>query len=91
MKSLLSKVEKKLNVSKEKIIEYGVKKYLSDELRNLNIEILNISNKYGVNSFEELMDKIEKGEITEEECFNDLTRLEYLELKKEQIEALLGE
>lgn len=91
MASLLDKVEEGLHIPKEKIIEYGVKRFLLDELRNLTIEIRNISIKYGINSFDELWYKIEKSEITEEECFNDLIKLEYLELRKEQITILIKE
>jgi len=91
MPTLLDKIETKLNIPKETIIEYSAKKFLQDEIRNITIEIFNIATKYGVRSFNELWNKIEKGEITEEECFNDLTRLEYLELRKEEINKILEE
>ncbi len=90
MTSLIQTVQKELNVSKDRVIEEGIKHFLSAELRNLSIEIRRQADRYKVNSFEQLWRKLESGEITEEECFDDLSRLEYLELEKEKITKLLA-
>ena len=89
MTSLLEKVEKELKLPREKIIQQGVHQFLETEVRNFSIEISKIVVKYGVSSFNELWDKIEKGEVSESECFDDLTRLEYLELERDKILNLL--
>lgn len=89
MPTLLERVETELKLPREQVIENGVHWYLESELRNLSIEISKLCFKYGVNSFNDLMDKLEKGEVSESECFDDLTRLEYLELERKKVERLL--
>ncbi len=62
---------------------------LEVELRNLSIEIKKLSDRYRVNSFDELWKKLESGKIREVECFDDLSGLEYLELEKDKVIKLL--
>jgi len=90
MHSLLQTVEKELNISKNQLIKEGMRHFLSAELRSLSIEIRKHANRYKVDSFEQLWQKLESGEITEKECFDDLIKLEYLELEREKIMKLLN-
>ncbi len=99
MPDLLERVEKELNIPREKLIEEGLKPacagtagrhFLEEELIDLSIEIKKLGQKHGVESFEELWNKLELGKITETECYDDLSRLEYLELEKEKIVNLLS-
>jgi len=87
----LKKIERELNVPREQLLREGIRGYLEFELRSLSAEILRIHAKYGVKSFNELWVKLEKGEVSESECFDDLTRLEYLELRVEKIRKILQE
>ncbi len=89
MASLLQMVQRELKIPKEQLLEEGIRHFLSTELRNLAIEIRTRGRRYGVDSFEGLWRKLESGEVTEEECFDDLSRLEYLELEKEKVARLL--
>jgi len=89
MPSLIQMVEKELKIPKKRLVEEGIRRYLEVELKNLSIEIKKLSNRYGVDSFEGLWKKLEAGEVTEGECFDDLGRLEYLELEKEKVAKLL--
>jgi len=89
MSDLLQVLEKELNISKDKLVREGIRHFLAMELRNLSIQIKKRGSRYGVDSFEGLWQKLEAGEVTEEECFDDLSRLEYLELEKEKIAKLL--
>jgi len=89
MQDLLQAVEKELNISKEKLIEEGVKRFLEVELRNVSLEIKKLGERYGVDSFNGLWQKLERGKVTESECFDDLTKFEYLETEKEKISKLL--
>jgi hypothetical protein len=82
-------VEKELKIPKKQLVEEGVKHFLQVELKNLSIEIEKLSSRYGVNSFDELWEKLKAGEITESECFDDLSKLEYLELEREKVVKLL--
>jgi hypothetical protein len=87
----IDRIEKELSIPKEQLIREGIHHYLEFELRNLNAEISKIHSKWGVRSFDEFWDKLEKGEISESQCFDDLGKLEYLELKAEKIGKLLKE
>ena len=89
MSNLMQIVEKELRIPRAKLIQEGIRHFLSTELRNLTIEIKKRGRRYGVDSFEGLWRKLEAGEVTEEDCFDDLSRLEYLELEKEKIARLL--
>lgn len=89
MPSLIQMVERELKIPKKRLVEEGIKHFLEIELRNLSIEIKELSGRYGVNSFDELWEKLKAGEITEAECFNDLSRLEHLELEREKVVKLL--
>lgn len=89
MSNLLKKVEEELNIPREKLLEEGLKHFLEIELSNLSIEIKKLGYKYGVGSFNGLWKKLEAGEVTEAECFDDLSKMEYLELEKEKVSKLL--
>lgn len=89
MQDLLQTVERELKIPKEKLIEEGVKRFLEVEWRNLSIEIGKLGERYGVDSFDGLWLKLERGEVTESDCFDNLSKLEYLETEKEKIGKLL--
>jgi hypothetical protein len=89
MSSLIQIIEKELNIPKAKLVKEGLKHFLAAELRNLSIEIKKRTGRYGVDSFEGLWEKLEAGEVTEAECFDDLTKIEHLELEREKITKLL--
>jgi len=86
MEDLLQIVEKELKIPKEKLIEEGINRFLEVELRNLSLEIKKLGQKYSVDSFDGLWKCLEQGKITESECFDDLTRFEFLEKEKEKID-----
>ena len=87
----IDKVEKELGVPREQLIREGIHRYLEFELRNLKVEISKIHVRHKIRSFDELWNKLERGEVSESECFDDLTNLEYLELRAEKIGKLLKE
>ena len=82
-------VSKVLGVDEKELVKRGVKAYLEMELRSVNAEIATICLKYGVKSLKELDEKINRGELNETETFEDFTRLDYLEDRREKIKELL--
>jgi len=74
---------------KEKLAEDGLKAYLRERLRGLRVEITAIYLKYGVSSLKELDEKINRGELSESDTFDDFTRLDYLEGEKDKLRAFL--
>jgi len=89
MSNFIQTVQKELKIPKDILLEEGVKRFLELELRNISIQIKKLAGRYGVESFDELWQKLERGKITESECFDDLSRLENMELEKEKTSKLL--
>lgn len=87
----VERVEKELNVPRDLLLRDGMKRYLEFELRRLEIEAAKIRRKHSVKSFDDLWTKLESGKVSETECFDDLTRLEYLEIRVEKVVKLLEE
>jgi len=87
----VERVERELNIPKDELIKEGIHRYLEFELRSLKAEMSKILGKNRVHSFNELWSKLERGEVSESECFEDLTKLEYLEVRAEKVESLLKE
>jgi len=87
----VERVEKELNVPRDLLLRDGMKRYLEFELRRLEIEAAKIRRKHSVKSFDDLWGKLESGKTSETECFDDLTRLEYLETRAEKVVKLLKE
>ena len=87
----VDRVEKELNVPRDLLLRDGMRRYLEFELRQLEIDASKIRRRHGVKSFNDLWGKLERGEVSEEECFDDLTRLEYLEIRAEKVMKLIEE
>jgi len=85
----LESIAETLGLKKEELIKNGVRAYLESELRRVNAEIMIVYNRYGVKSLKELDEKINKGELSETDTFEDFTKADYLEAKKEKIERIL--
>lgn len=85
----LEKAATSLHIKKEKLAEEGLKAYLRERLRGLMAEITTIYLKYGVSSLEELDEKINGGELSESDTFDDFTRLDYLEAEKDKLKNIM--
>lgn len=85
------KVERELKISREDLLREGIRRFLEFELRRVNAEKAAICVRHNVTSFDELWDKLEKGEAEEARCWEDLTRLEFLELRSDKVVSLLRE
>ncbi len=62
-----------------------MKSFLGKELRNIEVEIYKIGNKYGVKSVLELDERLKRGDIKEEDMLEDFMELEFLETRREKI------
>jgi len=87
----VERVERELDIPRDELIKEGIRTYLEFELRSLKAEMSKILSKYNIHSFSELWNKLERAEVSESECFEDLTKLEYLETRAEKVEFLLKE
>jgi len=87
----LERVSKATGEVKEKIMAKGIAEYLKSNLREVNAKIIELCNKYGVTSAEEMEEKYKRGELEEEDTWRDFFRLSQLEERKEILEKLLEE
>ena len=62
---------------------------MRERLRGLRVEITAIYLKYGVPSLKEPDEKINRGELSESDTFDDFTRLDYLEGEKDKLKKLM--
>ena len=76
---------------KEKIMAKGIVEYLRFGLREVNAEIIELCNRYGVASAKDMEEKYERGELEEEDTWRDFFKLSHLEERKEILEGLLEE
>lgn len=89
MEITVERVSETLGIERKNLIENGLRAYLEKEKRRLNSEIRDILTKYGVDSMEELDERINEGELSETETFDDFTRLDYLIDRRDKIDELL--
>ncbi|MEX2704977.1 MAG: hypothetical protein Q6352_006925 [Candidatus Freyrarchaeum guaymaensis] len=85
----VEEISEALGLSKEELIRRGVRAYLELELKRINSEIMTLYRRYNVNSLRELDEKISRGELSETDTFDDFTRLDYLEAKRDEVEKFL--
>jgi len=85
----LEKVEEVLNMKREELMREGLKALLERRLHELRGEIVTIYLKYKVSFLEELDEKINRGELSETETFEDFTRLDFLESEADKIKEIL--
>ncbi len=78
-----------LHMEKAELVEEGLKAYLKGRLRGLKAEITAIYLRYGVSSIDELDKKINEGELSESDTFDDFTMLDYLEGEKDKIKTIV--
>jgi len=84
-------VSKATGEVKEKIMAKGIVEYLRFGLREVNAEIIELCNRYGIASAKDMEEKYERGELEEEDTWRDFFKLSHLEERKEILEGLLEE
>lgn len=87
---VLEEAAKLLSMETEELERKSIKTFLERELTNTEVEIYRIATKHGVKSVLELDDKLQRGEITEEEMLDDFMELDYLESRRGGLIKVLG-
>jgi len=82
---------RELGASREDVLEEGLRAFLEKRLKEMKVEIHEITSEYGVSSVEEFQDLYEEGDVEESESWRDLQRLDHLEYKRDRISQLLRE
>ena len=84
----LGKVEELLNMKREELMSEALRALLEKRFHELRVEIVTIHLEYKVSSLEELDERINKGELSETETFEDFTRLDFLESEADKIKEI---
>ncbi len=87
----LSKLASKLKVDEETLEREAAKALLLHKLKLVESEIASILSKYNASSYEELLRKVESGEVEEHPAWEDLITLENLLNFKKKILKLIEE
>ena len=88
-KSILSKVAHDLRISEEILLRHGLRTFLEQQLRKVNVEMFEILGHYGINSVEEMESHYKDGTLEEAGTWKDFQRLDHLEYKKDQLNDLI--
>jgi len=88
--SAIPKISSMLSISQEDLERESIKAYLHNKLVHCESEIFNIAKRYGISSIEEFEERYKKGEIEEEDTWEDFFKLDHLEAEKESIKKALG-
>jgi hypothetical protein len=86
---VIDALSQELCIPKEDVLEQGLKAFLERNLREIKVEIFQITGKYGVSSVEEMEKRYKQGTLEEEDTWRDFQRLDHLEYKREYLEKLL--
>ena len=82
-------IAKEFSLSKDVVIQEGLKIFLERKLREIKTEIFRITGKYKISSVKEFEELYKKGEIEEKASWNDYQKLDHLEFKRDELEKLL--
>ena len=88
---ILSKLAAELKVDEETLEREAAKALLFRKLKLVESEIVSILSKYSASSYEELLRKVESGEVKEHPAWEDLITLENLMSFKRKILRLMEE
>ena len=78
-----------IGMSKRDILRESLTAFLEKKLKEIKLQIYEISKKYGISTIEEFEELYKKGIIEEKFSWKDYQRLDHLEFKKEQLEKIL--
>lgn len=82
---------REIGISKENVFREGIRTFLEKNLREIKIEIYEITSKYNVASVEEMERRYREGSLEESESWKDFQRLDHLEYKREHLSRILEE
>ena len=78
-----------IGMSKRDILRESLVAFLEKKLKEIKLQIYEISKNYGVSTIEEFEDLYKEGVIEEKFSWKDYQKLDHLEFKKEQLEKIL--
>ena len=86
---VIDAIAQELRLPREIVLAQGLKSLIEKNLREIKVEIFQITGKYGISSVREMEMRYRQGTLEEEDTWRDFQRLDHLEYKKEYLEKLL--
>ncbi len=83
--TIVESIANKLNIDSNELVHQGIRAYLENELKLVDTEIYKLASKYGVEDIDEFLKKVEAGEISEAEGYDDFFNLNNLLAHRENI------
>jgi hypothetical protein len=83
-------IAKNLNLPKDFVLKESLKIYVEQKLREIKIEIYEITKKYKISKIEEFEKLYEENIIDEQNSWKDFQKMDHLEFKKSELEKLLS-
>ena len=88
---IMDALAQELGLPKKDVLAQGLKTFLERNLREIKVEIFQITGKYGISSVEGLEEQYKRGILEEGDTWRDFQLLDHLEYKRVQLEKLLKE
>lgn len=85
----LEQIASILNEDPNEIEREGIKAYLKQRLRDIDVEIYKIVKKYGIKDIFDMDEKLKEGKFEEENVREDYQRLDHLEFERDKIKEAL--
>lgn len=91
VEEVAEELAKELGASKESILERGLRIFLEKRLREIKVEIFQITSRYNLSSATEMEELYREDMLEEAGSWRDLQRLDHLEYKIDQLSRFLAE
>ncbi len=89
VEELAEELAREMGASKESVLEQGLRVFLERQLREIKVEMFQITTRYHVSSVVEMEEQYRNGTLEEAESWRDLQRLDHLEYKRDRLSRLL--
>ena len=87
--AVLGAAAQELRVSERDLMKQALHTLLKRRLREINVQIFEITGRYRVSSVEEMEARYREGALEEADSWRDLQRLDHLEYKRDRLSELL--
>jgi len=88
---IVERLAQAIGVDEDEVVLKGVGALIRSELRKVYAESMEIKQRYGVESADEMDESYRRGVLAEEHSWRDYFRLCHLEERREVLEELLSE
>ncbi|OGB99439.1 hypothetical protein A2V82_12135 [candidate division KSB1 bacterium RBG_16_48_16] len=86
---ILRSVAEELDFSEDDLLKQGLHTLLERQLREVKVEIFQITGRYGVANVEGMEGRYRDGTLEEQDSWRDMQRLDHLEFKRDRLVKLL--